>query len=155
MARLIFGLAWVLVLLCGCSLNRNAEIEIRAEALRYAFKAEIANWESEGKKWTEIGQWLFVVECDKHGSEVIKSLGAFPVVGELANVSGERNFVERASGKSVAYWRVKQVSRSKEGGYDVDVSCVMGGLHGYGQIVRLKKVSGRWVVIFSTPTWVS
>ena len=156
MARLIIWLSVSVVLLSGCSLSKEAEIEIRVEALRYAFKAETANWEWEGKKWTEISQSIFVVECDAHGTEVIKNLGDYPVAGELVNV-GDRGggFVEPISGKSVAFWEVKEVVRSKDGAYLVDVGCTMGGLHGYGQILRLEKIAGRWVVISSTPTWVS
>jgi hypothetical protein len=109
----------------------------------------------EGKKWTEISQWILVVECDVYGAEVIKALGDYPVVGELAKVSGERRFVDPSSEKSVAFWRVKKVIRSKDGAYLVDIGCTTGGLHGYGQIPRLEKVAGRWVVISSTPTWIS
>ena len=130
MTRLIIWLSLAVILLSGCSLSKNAEIEMRTVALRHAFKAETANWEWEGKKWTDISQWIFVVECDVYGAEVIKALGDYPVVGGLAKVSGERRFVDPSSGKSVAFWRVKEVIRSKDGAYLVDIGCTMGGLHG-------------------------
>ncbi len=153
--RLILGLGLVLVLLQGCSLSKTAEIEIRAAALRYAFKAETAKWEFEGKKWTEIDQWVFVVDCDLYGAEVVKQLGDYPVIAEPSEVSGKRGFVEPSTGKFVAFWHVKEITRSKDGAYLADIGCVMGELHGYGQILRLEKVAGRWVVVSSTPTWVS
>jgi hypothetical protein len=156
MTRLIISLSLAAILLSGCSLSKKAEIEIRVEALRYAFKAETANWEWEGKKWTEIAQWVFVVECDAYNPEVIGSLRDYPVVSQLGEINrNEGSFVEVSSGKLVAFWRVKNVSRSRDGAYLVDVGCSKGGLDGYGKILSLRNVAGRWVVLSSTRTWVS
>jgi hypothetical protein len=156
MTRLIIWLSLAVILLSGCALSKNAEIEIRATALRHAFKAETSKWEWEGKKWTEISQWIFIVECDAYNSEVIGSLSDYPVVSQLEKVNRDDSaFVDASSGKSVAFWRVKNVTRSSNGTYLVDVGCSKGGLNGYGQILSLKKVAGCWVVISSTPTWVS
>ncbi len=156
MTRLIIWLSLAVILLSGCSLSKNAEIEIRATALRHAFKAEIANGGVEGKNWTEVGEWMFVVECDAYNPEVIGSLRDFPVVSQSGKINrGDSSFVDASSGKLMAFWRVKSVTRSSDGAYLVDVGCSKGGLDGYGQILSLKKVAGRWAVISSTRTWVS
>lgn len=156
MKRLIIWLSLAATLLSGCSLSKNAEIEMRASALRHAFQAETANWEWEGKKWTEITQWIFVVECDAHTAEVIGALGDYPVVSSVAKFDrDDMAFVEPSSGKHVAIWRLEEIIPSEGGTYMADVSCVKGGLNGYGQYLLLKKIAGRWVVVSSHQTWVS
>ena len=156
MTRLIIWLSLAVILLSGCALSKNAEIEIRATALRHAFKVETSKWEWEGKKWTDISQWVFVVECDAHTAEVIGALGDYPVVSSVAKFDGDdMAFVEPSSGKHVAIWRLKKIIPSEGGTYMADVSCVKGGLNGYGQYLRLKRIAGRWVVVSSDQTWVS
>lgn len=133
MMCLIIWLSLVVIFLFGCVFSKNVEIEIWVMVLRYVFKVEILKWEWEGKKWIDISQWVFVVECDVYIVEVIGVFGDYLVVFLVVKFDGDDMvFVEFFLGKYVVIWCLKKIILLEGGMYMVDVSCVKGGLNGYG-----------------------
>lgn len=133
----------------GCTDRPPDATAIRVAALAYAF-------EHDPEIKADPARWIFAVECDAAQPEVIRSLARFPLAQGKVQIEerGTSARVDTLSGKRYVYWNVK-VSRRENGEVWADVSCVKGGLNGYGQMLHLKKKWWGWAVVASTHSWVS
>jgi hypothetical protein len=135
--------------LSSCVGSQSDAIDIRVAALRYAFEHD-----SDSK--TNLANWIFSVDSDIERELVVAGLSNYPIARGKLEIE-DRNEITRFdknTGKRSAYWRVK-IEKKQTGEVWAYVDCVKGGLNGYGQILLMRKTAGRWVVVSSTPTWIS
>jgi hypothetical protein len=145
----LWTVSLLIALFAGCSNNKTDQINLRVAALSYAFEHD------EGTK-TDAKTWVFEITSDFQEAEVIQALSKYPLARGALKIEdrGDLARVDTLSGNKYAHWRVKFL-KFEDGEAFVDVGCVKGGLNGYGQILIMKKKWGRWVVVSSTPSWVS
>lgn len=146
---LLFALLIALaVALSGCSDSKSDAIAMRVAALTYAF--------DQDPETKQAAHWVFTVDSDLETESVVAALSAYPISTKTLQIEDRSSVlrVDAESGKRYAHWRVK-IERKGLGEMWADVGCVKGGLNGYGQILVLKKKHGQWIVVSTTPTWIS
>ena len=150
-SRLVFAATLLasLLFLFGCTDGKSDAVALRVAAFTYAF-------EHDTETKNDPGKWIFTIESDFGQNEVAQALSSYPLARGAVTVEdrGSSARVDTKSGKRFAHWSVN-IEKKSTGEVWAEVGCVKGGLNGYGQMLFLKKKSGRWAVVSSAPSWVS
>jgi hypothetical protein len=139
-----------LLLFAGCNDSNSDEIALRVAALSYAFEHDTETAANQSA-------WIFTIESDLYQEDVVQALTEYPLAKGTVKIEDRDSMrrIDLNSGKPFAHWTVKKVNWKAASEVWVEVGCVKGGLNGYGQVLVLKKKSGRWSAVSSIPTWVS